>query len=112
MLVTLYDFMYTQVREAIGVTISVLCSNIRLYASSSQDRGENDDAYGQNWVELLSRRSSELVIQIQSSVHSDLVEDSSTNSHSNGSITGGLKDDIKWMETVQFIPVIYHDLLA
>ncbi|PKI35691.1 proteasome activator subunit 4 [Punica granatum] len=92
-----------QVREAIGVTLSVLCSNIRLYTSCSQDHsrdGEKSDVYEQNWVEYLSRQASELVIRIQSSAPSDLMEDAAETSHQNGHISGSLKDDIKWMETL------------
>lgn len=94
-----------QVREAIGVALSVLCSNIRLYRSFCMDLssdGENNNMYGKCWVDYLSKRASELVVRIQSSARSSPMEDS-IESHPNGHTTGDLKDDIKWMETVQFI---------
>ncbi|KAK4752662.1 hypothetical protein SAY87_021460 [Trapa incisa] len=96
-----------QVREAIGVTLSVLCANIRLYRSSCQDfssdRENNTD--GNNWVYYLSKRASELVVRIQSSARSNLMEES-TEIHPNGLTTGDLKDDIKWMET------LFHFIIA
>lgn len=94
-----------QVREAIGVTLSVLCSNFRLYASSSEELSSGvgkSDVYGHNWADYLSKQASERVVRIQSSAQSDLMEDSSEVGHPNGPMTGGTKDDIKWMETVPF----------
>ncbi|GMI63857.1 proteasome activating protein 200 [Hibiscus trionum] len=97
-----------QVREAIGVTLSVLCSNIRLHVSSSQDhsneRGEteinNNQLKQENWVQLITERASEVVVNIQNSSLSD-GSDSSTdinirNTHQNGDS----QDDVKWMETL------------
>ncbi|EOY11863.1 Proteasome activating protein 200 isoform 7 [Theobroma cacao] len=96
-----------QVREAIGVTLSVLCSNIRLHASSSQDhsndRGKtniNNQLKEENWVQLLTERASELVVNIQNSSLSDVIDTSTDISTKNGYQNGDSQDDVKWMETL------------
>lgn len=93
-----------QVRESIGVTLSVLCSNIRLNASftsnSLHEEGNLEDGRleGGSWDRFLVERASELVVNIQNANQSDNMEISSDTSSdlSNGTC----QDDIKWMETV------------
>ncbi|PPR91638.1 hypothetical protein GOBAR_AA29036 [Gossypium barbadense] len=94
------------VREAIGVALSVLCSNIRLYVSSSQDhsneRGKteiNNQLKQENWVQLLTERASEVVVNIQNSSLSDVLDNSTDINIRNAHQNGGSQDDVKWMET-------------
>ncbi|KAL5803775.1 hypothetical protein ACOSQ3_030575 [Xanthoceras sorbifolium] len=96
-----------QVREAIGVTLSVLCSNIRLHMSFSVDHsheGKNSDIDNhlkeQSWVRSLTERASEAVLNIQNNSHSDSMEISAETSTQNGYLNGDSQDDVKWMETL------------
>ncbi|XP_022716633.1 proteasome activator subunit 4 isoform X13 [Durio zibethinus] len=96
-----------QVREAIGVTLSVLCSNIRLHVSSSQDRSNergktdiNNQLKEENWVQLLIERASEVVVNIQNSGLSDVLDTSTDINSKNGYQNGDSQDDVKWMETL------------
>lgn len=95
-------FFVWQVRESIGVTLSVLCSNFQLYRSLCEDHsheGEISDVHDQIWVESLAKQASEMVIRIQSSGQSDILGSSSTTSHENG-CGNNSQEDVKWMETV------------
>ena len=72
-----------QVREALGVTLSVLCSNIRLYHSTHHDnaydgRSSNVDTpmKDESWVQFLTERAAEAVVNIQNSTQSDKVTNS------------------------------------
>ncbi|KAK0602445.1 hypothetical protein LWI29_033449 [Acer saccharum] len=92
-----------QVREAIGVTLSVLCSNIRLHMSFSHDHsceGNDSDIENhlkeQRWVHILTERASEAVLNIQN----NSVENSVEISSQNGYLNGDSQDDVKWMETL------------
>ncbi|GLT53719.1 hypothetical protein SLA2020_269720 [Shorea laevis] len=94
-----------QVREAIGVTLSVLCSNIRLYASSDPDQsheGGNSNVNYQlkegSWVKFLIERASDLVMNIQNK--SDNLETPPDATDQNEHLKGDSKDDVKWMETL------------
>lgn len=103
-----------QVREAIGVTLSVLCSNIQLYASVCHDcshEGDNVDLNSQlqqrSWIKFLKERASEVVVNIQHSNQSDSLE-TKRNTSQNGQLNGDSQDDIKWMETVlTFLRIFY-----
>ncbi|KAH9652585.1 proteasome activator subunit 4 [Citrus sinensis] len=94
------------VREAIGVTLSVLCSNIRLHASFSHEyshEGVNSDIDNylkeERWVQFLTERASESVTNIQNNNHSDNLEVSANCSTQNGHLKGDSQDDVKWMES-------------
>ncbi|XP_040985740.1 proteasome activator subunit 4-like isoform X1 [Juglans microcarpa x Juglans regia] len=96
-----------QVREAIGVTLSVLCSNIQLYASLECDHSlerENTDVNYRlkegSWVRFLIDRASELVVNIQNTSQSDNLETPADERHQNRRLNGDSKDDVKWMETI------------
>lgn len=96
-----------QVREAIGVTLSVLCSNIRLYSSFAHnnsheglDSDVDSKVKGESWVQVLTEQASELVINIQKTGQSDNLEAPTDMVHENGLSNGNSQDDIKWMETV------------
>ncbi|XP_050246119.1 proteasome activator subunit 4-like isoform X3 [Quercus robur] len=96
-----------QVREAIGVNLSVLCSNIRLYASSDHDfshEGRNSDIDNRlkdgGWVQFLIKRASEVVINIQSSSQSDNLETPIDSKLQDVHLNGDSQDDVKWMETL------------
>ncbi|GMJ16016.1 proteasome activating protein 200 [Hibiscus trionum] len=101
-----------QVREVIGVTLSVLCSNIRLHVSSSQDhsneRGKteiNNLLKQETWVQLLTERASE-VVNIQNSCLSDGLDNSTDINIRNAHQNGDSQDDVKWMET------LFHFILS
>ncbi|WCJ32534.1 Proteasome activator subunit 4 [Euphorbia peplus] len=93
-----------QVREAIGVNMSILCSNIRLYASNhSSERPHTDfdkQPKEEEWVLLLTERASEMVINIQKTSPSDNLEIPTSIVPQNGSLNGDVQDDVKWMETL------------
>lgn len=96
-------------REAIGVTLSVLCSNIRLHASFDHDcshEAENKEVNNQLkeklWVQFLVERASEVVMNIQHTNQSDSSESKMNTSYQNGILNGDSQDDAKWMETVKF----------
>ncbi|XP_015881496.3 proteasome activator subunit 4 isoform X1 [Ziziphus jujuba] len=96
-----------QVREAIGVTLSVLCSNIRLHASFDHDcshEAENKEVNNQLkeklWVQFLVERASEVVMNIQHTNQSDSSESKMNTSYQNGILNGDSQDDAKWMETL------------
>lgn len=101
------SYLSLQVRESIGVTLSVLCSNLRLHASFNHNNlHENGDTVTDeeletgNWDKILSERASELVVTIQNANLSDNLENhSDTNTVSVGS-DGNSQDDVQWMETV------------
>ncbi|KAI4388556.1 hypothetical protein MLD38_000875 [Melastoma candidum] len=86
-----------QVREAIGLTLSVLWSNIQLYQSFPHDREYKDRM--ETLADQLTRHASELVIRIQSSIRLEKSEDSGSSVYQNGSAADS-QDDIKWMETL------------
>ncbi|KAA8527119.1 hypothetical protein F0562_008652 [Nyssa sinensis] len=96
-----------QVREAIGVTLSILCSNIRLYTSfghkHSHEEGNIDVAIeleGTSWDQFLIERASEYVMSIQTISQSDNMEILTDLSPDNGLANGNSQDDVKWMETL------------
>ncbi|KAK9268815.1 hypothetical protein L1049_000579 [Liquidambar formosana] len=96
-----------QVRETIGVTLSVLCSNIRLYTSFAPNHshgGGNNDVVNQlkegSWVQFLTDRAPEAVMNIQNASQSDNMETPTYLSSENGFSNGDSQDDIKWMETL------------
>lgn len=96
-----------QVREAIGVTLSVVCSNIRLYESFDLDRshesaskGFGNQFNGRSWVLVLKERASEVVMNIQNTTQSDNLETPALINPENGHLNGDSQADVKWMETV------------
>ncbi|CAL5444778.1 unnamed protein product [Camellia sinensis] len=104
----LYDrFMTTErVREAIGVTLFVLCSNIRLHTSFSDHHSDGGDDFKieeRSWDQFLTERASELVTNIWNVSQSDKMEISTDTSPDNGIVNGDSKDDVKWMETCEGI---------
>ncbi|KAJ1393019.1 Proteasome activator Blm10, mid region, partial [Sesbania bispinosa] len=98
-----------QVREALGVTLSVLCSNIRLYHSSHHDNafdGRNNNVDNlmkdESWVQFLTERAAEAVVNIQIATQSDKAANPMDTSSQNGHVDGDSQDDMKWMETVKY----------
>ncbi|XP_057983590.1 proteasome activator subunit 4 [Malania oleifera] len=96
-----------QVREAIGVTLSVLCSNIRLHTSFAHNHlleveNSNVDGLskGESWDQFLMEHASELVSNIQNTSQSDNLETQTDINPENGSSVGDSRDDVKWMETL------------
>ncbi|CAM8952984.1 unnamed protein product [Rhodiola kirilowii] len=93
-----------QVRETVGVALSVLCSNIRLFVSFSEYSSNSEEITSEgnlikekNWSHLLTERAYELVKSIQKANQSDNMEmqtseDAVSNGHS--------ENDSKWMETL------------
>ncbi|KAE9456561.1 hypothetical protein C3L33_11484, partial [Rhododendron williamsianum] len=92
-----------QVREAIGVTLSVLCSNIRLHTTFTSNHSHGGDGFKieeRSWDQFLVERASELVISIQNASQSDKMEIQKDKSPDNGLVNGESQDDVKWMETL------------
>lgn len=90
-------------RHALGVTLSILCSNIRLYNSSHHDERQNNidilfkDA---SWVQNLTERATEAVVNIQNATQSDKAMSTVDTNLENGHSDGDSQDDVKSMETV------------
>ncbi|XP_061967164.1 proteasome activator subunit 4 [Populus nigra] len=95
-----------QVREAIGVTLSVLCSNIRLQLSSAHDYSHEGGSEIDNqlkeekWVFVLTDRASDVVTNIQNTSPADNLETDGHIALQNRSLNGDALDDVKWMETL------------
>ncbi|KAL1204884.1 Proteasome activator subunit 4 [Cardamine amara subsp. amara] len=97
-----------QIREAIGVILSVLCSNIRLRMSYQQEytpeEGRTDvdsRLVDENWFKLISARASEAVTNIQQASMSDnSLETSADVDMESAQSNGDSLDDVKWMETL------------
>ncbi|WOG97891.1 hypothetical protein DCAR_0417232 [Daucus carota subsp. sativus] len=90
-----------QVRESIGITLSVLCSNLRLHANfTNSNLQEDGNLNAGSWDKFLVKRASELVANIQHALQADNMEIADGNGHANGFPNGGAQDDMKWMETV------------
>lgn len=94
-------------RQVLGVTLTILCSNIRLYHSSHHDRAydegqSNSDNFlrDASWVQFLTERAAEAVVNIQNATQSDKGVNSVDINFENGHPDGDSEDDIKWMETV------------
>lgn len=107
MVLTYFNLSMHKMREALGVTLSVLCSNIRLYHSSHHDnasdgRNSNVDSLmkDESWVQLLTERAAEAVVNIQIATQSDKVVNPIDTSSQNGHLDGDSQDDMKCMETV------------
>ncbi|CAL5362303.1 unnamed protein product [Camellia sinensis] len=69
--------LYDRVREAIGVTLFVLCSNIRLHTSFSDHHSDGGDDFKikeRSWDQFLTERASELVTNIRNVSQSDKME--------------------------------------
>lgn len=95
-----------QVREVIGITLSVLCSNLRLSATFGQTHSINygdsrmvESPQRDDWATVLTDRASELAMNIQS------MESLADMADENGSINMEAQADVRRMETV-FILVI------
>lgn len=102
-----FELCMQQVREALGVTLSVLCSNIRLYHSNHHDsvcdeRNNNADnlVKDETWVQFLAERAAKAVVNIQIASQSDKAVNLIDTSSQNGHLDGDSEDDMKWMETV------------
>lgn len=96
-----------QVRESIGITLSVLCSNLRLHANfTNSNLQEDGNLNAGSWDKFLVERASELVANIQHALQADNMEIADGNGHANGFPNGGAQDDMKWMETVLFLKLL------
>ncbi|XP_011039856.1 PREDICTED: proteasome activator subunit 4-like [Populus euphratica] len=95
-----------QVREAIGVILSVLCSNIRLQLSSAHDYSHEGGSEIDNqlkeekWAFVLTDRVSDVVTNIQNTSPADNLETDGHIALQNKSLNGDALDDVKWMETL------------
>ncbi|KAM7252530.1 hypothetical protein ACFE04_024413 [Oxalis oulophora] len=94
-----------QVREAIGVALSVVCSNIRLYTSYHEGEGDNyKELKEEKWVQVLTERATEMVTVIQNTTFSDNLETTADISAQNG-YSHNDSQDIKWMETLFYFVI-------
>ncbi|KAG9448800.1 hypothetical protein H6P81_008765 [Aristolochia fimbriata] len=88
-----------QVREAIGVSLSILCSNMRLFLSHKAAENSNcvpKDTGG--WNYLLTERASEVAVSVLNISQSEAAEPLSLN-YENG-VSSKQLEDIRWMETM------------
>ncbi|KAK1310134.1 hypothetical protein QJS10_CPA08g01897 [Acorus calamus] len=102
-----------QVREAIGVALCVLCSNMRLYASFSRmhslDQGFNkmsDSLEREPWAVLLTDQVSELAIQIQRASQTENNESMGDFTFINGFTNSESTANVRRMET------LFHVLIS
>ena len=113
-----------QVREAVGVALSILCSNVRLLASSTQRHSQgvvgnmNESFRTRSWDQYLVQHASELAMNIQTINQSDNLRSPAEHTNENGFSNDEIQDDVKWMETVlysynlQMLPLLYLSLLT
>jgi proteasome activator subunit 4 len=108
-----------QVRETIGVTLSVLCSNIRLYALSdhhhrhhSREGGKNDvnNQLMESCIKILREQSSQVLMNIQNASHCVSLESSRDSNAPDAYLNGDSQDDVKWMETVSVFRITAHGI--
>ncbi|KAF9589945.1 hypothetical protein IFM89_029561 [Coptis chinensis] len=95
-----------QVREAVGVSLTVLCSNIRLYESFTHDHSDEELAYKVDntlgrgrWDQLLTDQACELAKSIQKMCASESSELQGERTQ-NGLLSDETQEDVKWMETM------------
>lgn len=94
-----------QVRESIGVSLTVLCSNVRLYESFIHEYSDNelklkDDMHGRGrWDEIFTGRACELAQNIQKTGYTENLDIQSDKMLENVS-TDEIQEDVKWMETM------------
>ncbi|KAJ6818123.1 proteasome activator subunit 4 [Iris pallida] len=94
-----------QVREVIGVTLSVLCSNMRLFATFDHTHSEEaghcmgESPKSENWAQILIEEASKSASNIQSANHSEIMETTTDATHENGSINTEIEADLRRMET-------------
>ncbi|XP_078165661.1 proteasome activator subunit 4-like isoform X3 [Carex rostrata] len=96
-----------QVREAIGVTLSVICSNMRLFKTSEPLREVTGDtvmsdttasAY-ENWAKLITEKAHELSLNIQNTNQYNKI-DSALESAQETGLKDTETEDAKTMETI------------
>lgn len=101
-----------QVREAVGVILCVLCSNIQLhrsFATCSSDQAMSssggEDLEDSSWNRLLLEEATERAVRIQNTTHADHMESQANVAREKG-ITNDSDEDVKWMET------LFHFVIA
>lgn len=101
-----------QVREAVGVLVCVLCSNIQLHRSFATCQSEQnvcsckgEDLEDGSWNRLLLEQAAERSVRILNTIQSDHIEVQSNVAPENG-ITNDSEEDVKWMET------LFHFVIA
>ncbi|XP_074292973.1 proteasome activator subunit 4-like isoform X2 [Silene latifolia] len=93
-----------QVREAVGVTLCVLCSNVELHRSFQYSHTDEmvssgtSDELEIHWSQLLSEQAAERITRIQKTAHLDSVEAQTEGALENGTTSDS--DDVKWLETL------------
>lgn len=93
----------------IGVTLSVSCSNMRLFSISSHGRvqEEGDDIMleshqQQNWAKIIIETASTSAENIQSANQFEIIETGTDITHENDHSSSESQTDVKRMETVPF----------
>ncbi|XP_073279916.1 proteasome activator subunit 4-like isoform X2 [Primulina huaijiensis] len=95
-----------QVRESVGVTLAILCSNLRLHASFGDDHLHNagtkcaDIGVAESWDQFLVKHASELVASIQNLNALEALVIPTKKISENGISNDHSKVAIKWMETL------------
>lgn len=98
-----------QVREAVGVALCVVCSNIQLYTSAAHSHPStgnsvsyNDKEWG-GWSRILSEQATERVLKIQKSVQLEDLDVLPDAHPANG--MNNDQEDMKWMETLFYFVI-------
>lgn len=94
------------VREAIGVTLSVLCSNMRLFSISSHTRVQEGDhemiesPQRDDWAKIIIETGLTSAANIQSANQLEVLETATDVTHENGHANLESQTDVKRMETI------------
>lgn len=100
-----------QVREVIGVTLSVLCSNMRLFSISGHSHVQEEDMVEslqrEAWAKTIIEAASASAVNIQSANQFETMETATDINHENGCATTESQPDVKRMETVSVILLLF-----
>lgn len=93
-----------QVREVIGVTLSVLCSNMRLFSMARhthvQGEGMVESLQQEDWATTIIETASTSAMNIHSANQVGILETATEMAHENGCTNTESQTDIKRMETM------------
>ncbi|GMH05877.1 hypothetical protein Nepgr_007717 [Nepenthes gracilis] len=96
-----------QVREAVGVTLCVVCSNIQLFASFPQSHPDkvgrsdvDDNEEWGDWSRILSEKADERATNIQNTILQSESLDAQADVAPENELKNDLQEDVKWMETL------------
>lgn len=89
-----------QVREAIGVALAILCSNLRLWAHRGDDKPDGETTMLEHWVRCLVDRAHEIAMDIQKFNHFEDMPNAVDSVTEGSSGNTEILKDVKRMETI------------